>query len=149
MGPRLAPESVEARGPWFLQQCHPSVRHKKRAVPGGYVLRDGWQTSIEVRFPIRPPCVMLPIFYGKMLPYQAPLRYAPLDSDAINAAAQTSIHLLGGFFSVCRDRAALRRNPIRSLASRDPICRKSRKIDGFYQISQRPDTIEPNGEEQT
>ena len=26
---------------------------------------------------------------------------APLDSDALNAAAQSSIHLLGGFFSVC------------------------------------------------
>ena len=50
---------------------------------------------------------------------------APLDSDAINAAAQSSIHLLGGFFSVCRDLVALRRNPIRSIASRDPICRKS------------------------
>ena len=26
-----------------------SIRHKKRAVPGGYALRDGWQTSIEVQ----------------------------------------------------------------------------------------------------
>ena len=50
---------------------------------------------------------------------------AALDSDAINAAAQSSIHLLGGFFSVCRDLVALRRNPIRSIASRDPICLKS------------------------
>ena len=71
---------------------------------------------------------------------------AALDSDAINAAAQSSIHLLGGFFSVCRDLVALRRNPIRSIASRDPICRKSRKIYGFYRISRRRDTIEPNGE---
>ena len=39
---------------------------------------------------------------------------APLDSDALNAAAQSSIHLLKVFFSVCRDLVALRRNPIRS-----------------------------------
>ena len=52
----------------------------------------------------------------------------------------------GGSFSVCRDLVALQRNPIRSIASRDLICRKSRKFDGFYQISQRRDTIEPNGE---
>ena len=56
------------------------------------------------------------------------------------------MHLLGVIFSVCRDLVALRRNPIRSIASRDPICRKTRKIDGFYRISRRRDTIEPNGE---
>ena len=39
---------------------------------------------------------------------------APMYSDALNAAAQSSIHLLKLFFSVCRDRTALRRNPIRS-----------------------------------
>ena len=50
---------------------------------------------------------------------------SPLDSDAKNAAAQASIHLLGGFFAVCRDLVALRRNLIRSIASRDPICLKS------------------------
>ena len=71
-----------------------------------------------------------------------------MDSDAMNSQAWTSIHLLGVFFSVCRDLVALRRNPIRSIASRDPICRKSRKINGFYQISRRRDTIEPNGEKQ-
>ena len=65
-------------------------------------------------------------------------------SGAIKLAADPSLHLLGGFFSVCRDLVALRRNPIRSIASRDPICRKSRKIDGFYRISRRCDTIEPN-----
>ena len=75
--------------------------------------------------------------------------HAPLDSDAINAAAQSSIHLLGGFFSVCRNLVALRRNLIRSIASRDPICKKSRKINGFYRISRRRDTIEPNGEKPT
>ena len=63
-------------------------------------------------------------------------------SDALNAAAQSSIHLLKLFFSVCRDLVVLRRNPIRSIASRDPICRKSRKIDGFYRISRRRDTID-------
>ena len=31
------------------------------------------------------------------------------------------MHSLGGVFSVCRDRAVLRRNPIRSVASQDPI----------------------------
>ena len=37
-----------------------------------------------------------------------------MDSDAAIAAAQSSIHLLRVFFSVCRDLVALRRNPIRS-----------------------------------
>ena len=39
---------------------------------------------------------------------------APMYSDAINAAAQSSIHLLKLFFSVCRDLVVLRRNLIRS-----------------------------------
>ena len=39
---------------------------------------------------------------------------APMDSDAAIAAAQSSIHLLRVFFSVCRDLVVLRRNPIQS-----------------------------------
>ena len=59
---------------------------------------------------------------------------AALDSDAINAAAQSSIHLLGGFFSVCRDLVALRRNPIRSIASRDPIAENHEKSMVFIEF---------------
>ena len=40
---------------------------------------------------------------------------AALDSDAINAAAQSSIHLLGGFFSVWLDRVASLRNLIKTI----------------------------------
>ena len=54
-----------------------------------------------------------------------------MDSDAAIAAAQSSIHCAKAFFSVCRDLVALRRNPIRTIASRDPICRKSQKINAF------------------
>ena len=42
-----------------------------------------------------------------------------MDPDALIAASCSSIHLEKRFFSVCRDRVALRRNPIRSIASRD------------------------------
>ena len=56
---------------------------------------------------------------------------APMDSDAVFAAAQSSIHLSKEVFSVCRDLAALRRNPIRSTASRDPISKKSREKSMF------------------
>ena len=46
---------------------------------------------------------------------------APMDSDAINSHAWSSIHLLKAIFSVCRDRIALRRNPI-PIGSREPNC---------------------------
>ena len=49
---------------------------------------------------------------------------APMDPGAINAQAWSSTHLLGVDFSVCRDRITLRRNPIRPLASQDPIGRR-------------------------
>ena len=42
--------------------------------------------------------------------------------------------LLRGFFSVCRDRTALRRNPIRSLASRDPIAENHEKSMVFIEF---------------
>ena len=44
------------------------------------------------------------------------------------------MHLLGGFFSVCRDRTELRRNPIRSLASRGPIAENHEKSMVFIEF---------------
>ena len=59
---------------------------------------------------------------------------APMDPDAINSQAWTSIHLEKLYFSVCRDRTALRRNPIRSLASRDPIAENHEKSMVFIEF---------------
>ena len=59
---------------------------------------------------------------------------APMDPDAVIAQAWTSTHLLGVCFSVCRDRTALRRNLIRSLASRDPIAENHEKPMVFIEF---------------
>ena len=71
---------------------------------------------------------------------------APMDPDAVIAHAWTSIHCAKLWFFVWRDSTALRRNPIRSIASRDPIAENHEKSMVFYRISRRRDTIEPNGE---
>ena len=59
---------------------------------------------------------------------------APMDSDAVIAAAWSSIHLEKPFFSVCRDRVALRRNPTRSIASRYPIAENHEKSMVFIEF---------------
>ena len=59
---------------------------------------------------------------------------APMDPSAIIAQAWTSTYLEKLYFSVCRDRTALRRNPIRSLASRDPIAENHEKSMVFIEF---------------
>ena len=59
---------------------------------------------------------------------------APMDPGAVIAQAWTSMYLLGVYFSVCRDRTALRRNPTRSLASRDPIAENHEKSMVFIEF---------------
>ena len=59
---------------------------------------------------------------------------APMVSDAVIAAACSSIHLLDVVFSVCRDRAALRRNPIQSIASRYLITENHEKSMVFIEF---------------
>ena len=59
---------------------------------------------------------------------------APMDPDAINSHAWSSTHLKKRISSVCRDRTALQRNPIRSLASRDPIAENHEKSMVFIEF---------------
>jgi hypothetical protein len=59
---------------------------------------------------------------------------APMESDAVIAQAWTSMYLLRVYFSVCRDLVGLWRNPIRSLASRDPIAENHEKSMVFIEF---------------